>query len=590
MGVAPRIFRLRAFSLKPYICFRYGVPFWPLAEKMQMPFRISRVVSLALFLILSGRVFAQTNWVTGNTGTFDLNTGTFDDHWSTATNWDAGVPTSGTLARIGFGTSPGTPGTALIDSTVSATASQVIVSNGAAGAGTLVMTGGDLTSAGTYDIGGNAASGAGANGTLLLSGGTITASAGSINVGYANANSGSLTAGIVNMSGGTIILSSNTQRFNIGVRGNATLNLSGGFINTNGGSLTTGLIGAQGTLNMSGGTILTGAGTLMGSDAGVAYQNFTGGNVNGASWILANNGATATGIVNGGSLNFGTRVVISRNSTSTGTLLVQSGVLKTGAIVQNNNAGTAGFLISGGQVLATSINFSSSTGTSVFSMSGGEFVVGNATYSDGSPGFPQLTLSGGTMTVGNFAENGSAWQFNAGTLSPGDSTQLGGGSAFGTTTFSASVPGDYNMGQNHHLHIDLGANPTSDPLTPNRDFVHLVIVTTNASHPELIGTVGNATLDGTIDVDITNPTYQALYNILTTDVATVGTGGQLNIGTHFNIVSHTPGWDFTYSIVDSGHTLQLEAIPEPSLIGIAGIGLMTLIHRRPRRRTTLKCA
>jgi len=165
-----------------------------------------------------------------------------DDLWSTAANWDTGVPGPGDNGLINTGT-------ALIDSTVTAILARVNIST--AGTGTLTMTGGTLSQSGKYPL--TVGSKPGGVGTFNLSGGEVFSGD-----GFLISNSAG-SVGIVNMSGGTI----NSQAtyspsgwwsmFGIGDAGTGTLNMSGGAITANVMKIPS--RSGTGTLNMTGGTI-----------------------------------------------------------------------------------------------------------------------------------------------------------------------------------------------------------------------------------------------------------------------------------------------------------------------------------------------
>jgi hypothetical protein len=254
----------------------------------------------------------------------------------------------------------------------------------------------------------------------------------------------------------------------------------------------------------------------------------------------------------------------------------------------STSPGTATLIISGGELLGGRINVNAG-GTSYFRINEDngptEVNIATITFSDQSP---DSAMNGGTLTAGLIGYNIG---LNAGTLSPGTIGVENGGAGFGTTDFSATVVSSYIQGADSHLHIDLGSNPTSeanpngDPNTPNRDFVHVDIVSTGTKH---LGEAGVAVLNGIIDVDISDPTYNALYTILTVDLATAGTQGT-PLTDNSTIVSHTPGWTFEKVYADDGRTLQLRAVPEPGALALTGLAMLGLLGRRRNLRKR-RCA
>ncbi|MDZ7615371.1 MAG: hypothetical protein U1E05_00110, partial [Patescibacteria group bacterium] len=121
--------------------------------------------------------------------------------WSTASNWDTGLPVAQTFAHIGSGK------TATLGTT-EAEAFQVIIGHTAStlsGNGTLNQTGGDLTVANGLLIGINTASSSDILGTYMATGGTLTvgslANRGNITLGYNSAGNTTDAFGTLDLSG-----------------------------------------------------------------------------------------------------------------------------------------------------------------------------------------------------------------------------------------------------------------------------------------------------------------------------------------------------------------------------------------------------
>jgi hypothetical protein len=452
--------------------------------------------------------------------------------WETAGNWlNSLAPRSGAGAYVGNGdvSDPKVVGSALIDD-----------DTGTAQTGTLIIGAGTFVSGNGQD-----------NGTLTMNGGTLIVDSvraiASANQSFAIGGEGATPgggAGTFIMNAGTVSITADAAGAALGYRYRTSVPTATGYMEMHDGLFqmtgdkpvfTVGLRG-EGTVLQSGGTV----------------------NLNNGSLDISRAAGTGTYIMSGGTLITSGKIVLSTATGGAGTFIVRGGTVIVGSANLSNVAGGAGtFIVSQDDPAHPT-----------------ELLLGNYGFNDGSV---HSEFNGGTYTVGNFAFDPN---FNAGTLSPGTSNVVGGGADFGTTTFSAFVASTFVLRSNAHLHIDLGDNPTNDPNTPNRDFIHVMLVTGGTKH---LGEAGTATLDGIIDVDITNPMYQALYTILTVDLATAGTQGT-PLTDHSTIVSHTPGWTFEKVYADDGRSLQLMAIPEPSMIGLAGMVIAPLFTGRPKQR------
>jgi hypothetical protein len=254
-------------------------------------------------------------------------------------------------------------------------------------------------------------------------------------------------------------------------------------------------------------------------------------------------------VTNGAKLTSSATILVVNNSGASGTLLVDGGSLLSATINLSGSSGTGGakpFLF-----------MNQTTGTS-------ELVTTRITQSNNAA---TVQFNGGTLTVGTLGFGMQNVQWNGGTLSPGNASALGGGASYGSTAFGASNNQFFTEGVNHHIHIDVGDNTTSD-----RDFIQLGL---NGISDAPV------TLSGTMDVEYkgNNPVVGALYDVIITN-------GLITLNPSFNVVSHTAGIEFAAVFKDPSHTtLQLQiTVPEPGMLALGSIGIVGLLHRRPRSR------
>ena len=162
--------------------------------------------AVALFAIANPALAVDYFWSNPATG-----------NWNNTANWSTGViPTGGDNGFINNG------GTALIDASQNVVTSLATMGRGAGESGTLIMTGGTLTTNSDIRAGGNTAAGGG-TGSFDLSGGTVFMNGGNLNIGQGSGGA----VGTVRISGGSLQINAGFVAA-IGNRGTGTLNQTGG--------------------------------------------------------------------------------------------------------------------------------------------------------------------------------------------------------------------------------------------------------------------------------------------------------------------------------------------------------------------------
>jgi autotransporter-associated beta strand protein len=437
-------------------------------KKEKQVCRLLRAVGILAAGLLSTQTFAAT-WV-GSAGSF-----------TNAVNWDTGlVPTVGQPATIANG------GTALFDGGSVTNLSAVNLGTGTAAArGTLGMSNGALSST-TFTVGGNGGAGA-----LNLSGGTIdvNGAAGAFSVAPAAGSTGTvvMTGGTLTtanelwigptagghaffyLNGGTVVCKS----WGVVGRGStdAWLYLNGGvWSNTVANNFTIGS-GGSGVVNMGGGTLYAQNGIYVG-ELVPGWMTMTNGTVaanwlqvgkqgagtgvlsvaNGSLWLntLSTGTAPATLRFSGGALGAlsnnatWTAPVILTNDIGSGTITLYTGD-QNGVARVNTGSG----VLSGNAALVV-VNgpLQSSPGTLVLSANntfrGGVTLQGNNTLQLGAGGAAGWIVSPLTYAGGNLAFNRSDVLTNSLSIngSGGSIIQSGSGTLVLTNTaptFSAAV-------------------------------------------------------------------------------------------------------------------------------------------------------
>lgn len=334
------------------------------------------------------------------------------------------------------------------------------------GTGTMTMTGGSWT-AGNSVYGILMGNGLNSTGTLNLSGGTINNTIAHVGAGGSGGGTG-----IANVSGGTW---NNSGEFRVGdgSGGNGTLNLTGGTINS-----------SLGNIGREGGS------------RGVVHAS--GGIWNNTSQLIVGNSGHGNVTISGTAEVSASETIVGRLGSGVGSLTLTGGRLTTGTLREELGNGTVTF--DGGtlRLSGNQANFFGGFETGdVMIESGGatidtqNFVVASSTDIGGTGGLTKLgtgSLSlGGTntyigatdITAGSFVVNGS---LATTTLTMGNGTTLsGGGDVAGDVILGDNViinPGDGigtltlgSLGLNAStiLNFDLGSPSLSDRIVVNGD-------------------------------------------------------------------------------------------------------------------------
>ncbi len=380
-----------------------------------------------------------------------------------------------------------------------------------AGNGTVLMTGGSITSLFGLRIGdkgtgvftlsngtivGSGSSLLGANGgtgTMTMTGGTWTTgnSAAGIVMGASLTNA----SGTLNLSGGTI---HNTIASVGSGGGTGIANVSGGSWNNSGEFRVGDGPGGNGTLNLTGGTITSALGNIGREGGSTGVVNASGGVWNNVAELIVGNVGNGNVTISGTAEVSSSETIVGRQASGVGSLTLTGGRLTTGALREELGNGTVTF---DGGTLRLSGNQANLFGGfetgDVMIESGGatidtqNFVVASSTDIGGTGGLTKLGAGsltlGGTntyigatdITVGSFVVNGSLATTS---LTMGNDTTLsGGGDVAGDVILGDNViinPGDGigtltlgSLGLNAStiLNFDLGSPALSDRIVVNGD-------------------------------------------------------------------------------------------------------------------------
>jgi hypothetical protein len=345
-------------------------------------------------------------------GTY-TNTGDFNMSQSAAAQSTVNVQ-GGTLLSTGGNTHVGNSGTGAMGTfnvtsgTYTKSGGEFRLANAASSAGVVSVSGG-VFSAGRLD----AANGAGAAATINVNGGAFTRSNGQ----YANGANSSVavnhTAGTLahtswtdfvpnsgsvgtwTQSGGTATFGDN---FHLGLRGAATMNISGGVFSKTGGSQFDIAEGRDGTTTTRGTLNLSGSGVM---------------NISAGSFTIARTGGTGTLNVTGGTLNkTSTGVNNIGDAVNTHAYInLSDGVMNTNGDTRIGNAGHGNVNHTGGQWNAVGSWFTladaNTAARGTYTISGGTLthtggggmhaaIRGDGTFNVSGTG----TINGGALTIG----------------------------------------------------------------------------------------------------------------------------------------------------------------------------------------------
>lgn len=324
------------------------------------------------------------------------------------------------------------------------------------------------------------------------------------------------------------------------------------------------------------------------------------GNWNSDIWSPTNTGAISPGLrpVNGDAVRFATNGVdVILDSVLTGTFttvqLQNPGALATltlnsGALINttglNNaaNGGTSSVTINAGarwNVGSNGVRVVNSAGaTGTISVNGGDlissgiFIVGGASAMTGTLNFSGGTIqattlqkaAGSTVTFNWTGGNLIVPETNLPTINNAGTGNLvvGGISTVGTFVLQAAATTTYTQGENASLTLDFVSAASFDTIGIGA------------------GTALNINLDGTIILNLVagfTPTAGQTYDVITA-TSIVDNG--------FVLGGNGASW-FTAEVLDFGGTdvLRLTAVPEPSVIGLALLGVVGLVGMKLRRKT-----
>jgi len=537
-------------------------------------------------------------------------TGATSNAWNDATNWSLGrVPTNQNGATTGDtfddAVINSTTVVPLIDADLAATPRDILVGVGSGSMGQLNQTAGTAQTGGgnwmyvgrdggmgTYNLGdvngsGGTISGLGTGSGSMNVGGRlyVAGHVGGPAFGTVNINTtGQLTtgsdlnigaangSGTVNLDNGTVNVGGwiSVGRDENGNSGSGTWNQSGGTVTVNGNTAIA-LPGTSGNFNMTGGAFTSKGEFWVGTGVGngvpsYAIANVSGGTVTTNNWLaVGRNGAMGTLTVSGDGVvqkQGSGHITIGTGDGGNGTVNVQdNGTLSSNAdlIVAENNA-TAVAVVNqmGGRVLLGGNLDVQRNGTGTYNLSGGTLSVDGRVPDPVNEKGQVLGIDAREGTF-NFT-GGRITRSNAGVITYVGDLHVGDKSAGfkldNDKTFSVSGVLDIMSG------VTLDVTGTTLP-------------TSGGAGSFAMGTDGS--INGTFD-----PSTTTLVGLGNADDATfiseaAGEGGMFN-----------PSTDKVYWLQEQGGNVSLQyslgaAVPEPTSLGLIGLGAVALVGRRRRR-------
>jgi hypothetical protein len=294
------------------------------------------IISCVLLLALVGSVSAAT-YVWDKGGTTKL--------WSVAANWNPdGVPTAADTAQLSLADA-----NCVIDSTVTALCSTVLVGGASAGNCYLEMPGGTLTaSTTTTGTGGIQVGQNNGAGVFIMSGGTATTTVSRLWVGYNASATGTLVmrGGTMNVGGDKIEIAKNAG-------GVGTVYIEGGVLNLQGPSADLEIANSgTGTFQMTGGTVnVLDQIKLAQAAAGIGRLNLYGGTISANSLLAVASvlGTPKIDITKGTLILNGDRTALVNDYLSRGWLVAYNG---TGQVIVTFSAGANQTIVTGYKVEA----------------------------------------------------------------------------------------------------------------------------------------------------------------------------------------------------------------------------------------------
>ncbi|MEZ5385265.1 MAG: autotransporter-associated beta strand repeat-containing protein [Prosthecobacter sp.] len=370
----------------------------------------------------AAEVLANYNAVTATTVFFDNEAA--DGLWSGQTNWDTNIqPTSAQAVIInnGANVTVHATGETAGSLTIGSTAASSLVPSVISGAGTLTLTGGDLTVSGTLTLGD------GENGTLNLSGGVLNMN-GDIAAGSGATSTLNLNGGTLNMNGhaiGSVGSSISSLNLATGVLDSvAGINGSVGLVKSTVGTLT-----LTGTNTYAGGTIISNGTLAVGSTDALSVVGTITVNTGGTLDLGGFNSTAGTIVLAGGVING------SGALSSTADFDLQSG--RVNAVLDGSASLTKS--TSGVVMLNNSNSFTGAT-----TINGGTLIAGDTSALASSSGIS--VLSGGHLNFFTGAGNAAMPYSVAITgLNLADGSSIGGELGGGFTTGAATVAGTISV-------------------------------------------------------------------------------------------------------------------------------------------------